>query len=51
MPLRVSWRDVPADALDAIGLDESALAAEARTLVARVIGALGVDGQVDGGRG
>ena len=43
-PARVLAR-LPADALDTIGLDESALAAEARTLVARVIAALGIDGQ------
>ena len=44
-PARVLAR-LPADALDTIGLDESTLAAEARTLVARVIDALGVGGQV-----
>ena len=38
---------VPADALDAAGLDESVLASEARTLVGRVTSALGVDGRVD----
>jgi spoIIIJ-associated protein len=43
-PARVLAR-LPADALDTIGLDESSLAAEARTLVARVIAALGIDGQ------
>jgi spoIIIJ-associated protein len=45
-PARV-LASVPADALDAAGLDESALAAEARTLVSRVTAALGVDGRVD----
>jgi spoIIIJ-associated protein len=44
-PARV-LASVPAVALDTIGLDESSPAAEARTLVARLIGALGVDGQV-----
>lgn len=44
-PARVLAR-LPADALDTIGLDESTLAAEARTLVARVVDALGVAGQV-----
>ncbi|MGZ8716548.1 MAG: RNA-binding cell elongation regulator Jag/EloR [Gaiellaceae bacterium] len=45
-PARV-LASVPADALDAAGLDESALASEARTLVGRVTSALGVDGRVD----
>jgi spoIIIJ-associated protein len=45
-PARV-LASVPADALDVAGLDESALAAEARTLVLRVTAALGVDGRVD----
>jgi spoIIIJ-associated protein len=45
-PARV-LASVPADALDVAGLDESALAAEARTLVSRVTAALGVDGRVD----
>jgi spoIIIJ-associated protein len=44
-PARVLAR-APADALDAAGLDESPLAAEARTLVARLTGALGVDGHI-----
>jgi spoIIIJ-associated protein len=44
-PARVLAR-VPADALDADGLDESPLAAEARVLVAGVVSALGVDGRV-----
>jgi spoIIIJ-associated protein len=43
-PARVLAR-LPADAIATIGLDESTLAAEARTLVARVIAALGIDGQ------
>jgi spoIIIJ-associated protein len=38
---------VPAEALDVAGLDESALAAEARMLVLRVTAALGVEGRVD----
>lgn len=46
VPARV-LASVPADALDASGLDESALATEARTLVGRVTSALGVDGRVD----
>jgi spoIIIJ-associated protein len=37
---------VPADALDVEGIDESPLAAEARSLVARLTSVLGVDGQV-----
>jgi spoIIIJ-associated protein len=37
----------PADALDAAAVDESGLAAEARSLVSRVTNALGVDGRVD----
>jgi spoIIIJ-associated protein len=45
-PARV-LASVPADALDAAGLDESPLAAEARTLVLRVTAALGVEGRVD----
>jgi spoIIIJ-associated protein len=45
-PARV-LASVPADALDVAGLDESALAAEARTLVLRVTAALGVEGRVD----
>jgi spoIIIJ-associated protein len=45
-PARV-LASVPADALDVAGLDESPLAAEARTLVSRVTAALGVDGRVD----
>jgi spoIIIJ-associated protein len=44
-PARV-LASVPAEALDVAGLDESALAAEARTLVLRVVGALGVDAHV-----
>jgi spoIIIJ-associated protein len=44
-PARVLAR-VPADALDAEGSDESPLAAEARTLVARLVSVLGVDGHV-----
>jgi spoIIIJ-associated protein len=44
-PARV-LASVPADALEAAGLDESELAAEARMLVTRVTSALGVDGHV-----
>ncbi len=44
---RASSRACRPTSLDTIGLDESALAAEARTLVARVVSALGVDGHVD----
>jgi spoIIIJ-associated protein len=44
-PARV-LASVPADALEAADLDESALASEARTLVTRVTSALGVDGHV-----
>jgi spoIIIJ-associated protein len=46
VPARV-LASAPAAALDAGRLDESMLAAEARTLVSRVSGALGVDGRVD----
>jgi len=45
-PARVLAK-VPADALDAIDLDESALASEARMLVTRVTSALGVEGHID----
>lgn len=45
-PARV-LASAPADALGAIGLGESPLASEARTLVARLTSALGVDGRVD----
>jgi spoIIIJ-associated protein len=45
-PARVLAR-VPADALDAAGLDETTLASEARTLVARIVAALGVEGSVE----
>jgi spoIIIJ-associated protein len=45
-PARVLAR-APADSLDAAAVDESGLAAEARTLVSRVTNALGVDGRVD----
>jgi spoIIIJ-associated protein len=38
---------LPADAVDAVELDESDLATEARLLLARVVDALGVDGRVD----
>jgi spoIIIJ-associated protein len=38
---------LPADAVDAIELDESEPATEARLLLARVVDALGVDGRVD----
>ena len=38
---------LPADAVDAIDLDESELATEARLLLTRVVDALGVDGRVD----
>jgi len=38
---------LPAEAADAIELDESELATEARLLLARVVDALGVDGRVD----
>jgi spoIIIJ-associated protein len=44
-PARVLAR-VPADALDVEGIDESPLAAEARSLVARLTSVLGVEGQV-----
>jgi spoIIIJ-associated protein len=37
---------LPADAVDAIELDESELATEARLLLTRVVDALGVDGRV-----
>jgi spoIIIJ-associated protein len=45
-PARV-LASAPADALDVAGIDESELAADARTLVMRVTAALGVDGRVD----
>ena len=45
-PARV-LASAPADALDVAGIDESELAADARTLVMRVMAALGVDGRVD----
>jgi spoIIIJ-associated protein len=38
---------LPADAADAIELDESELATEARLLLTRVVDALGVDGRID----
>jgi spoIIIJ-associated protein len=38
---------LPADAVDAVELDESDLATEARLLLSRVADALGVDGRVD----
>jgi spoIIIJ-associated protein len=38
---------LPADAVDAVELDESDLATEARLLLTRVVDALGVDGRVD----
>jgi spoIIIJ-associated protein len=38
---------LPADAADAVELDESDLATEARLLLTRVVDALGVDGRVD----
>jgi len=38
---------LPAEAADAIELDESELATEARLLMARVVDALGIDGRVD----
>ena len=38
---------LPAEAADAIELDESELATEARLLLTRVVDALGVDGRVD----
>ena len=38
---------LPADAADAVALDESDLATEARLLLTRVVDALGVDGRVD----
>jgi spoIIIJ-associated protein len=44
-PARV-MAHVPEDALDVEGIDESPLAAEARTLVARLVSVLGVDGQI-----
>ena len=37
---------LPADAVDAVDLDESELATEARLLLTRVVDALGVDGRV-----
>ena len=45
-PARV-LASAPAAALDVVDIDESELAAEARTLVLRVTAALGVDGRVD----
>jgi spoIIIJ-associated protein len=45
-PARV-LASAPAAALDVAGIDESALAADARTLVMRVTTALGVEGRVD----
>ena len=45
-PARV-LASAPAAALDAAGIDESELAADARTLVMRVTTALGVEGRVD----
>ena len=45
-PARV-LASAPAAALDVAGIDESELAADARTLVMRVTAALGVDGRVD----
>jgi spoIIIJ-associated protein len=38
---------LPADAVDAVDLDESELATEARMLLTRVVDALGVDGRVE----
>ena len=38
---------LPADAVDAVELDESDLATEARLLLTRVVDALGVDGRID----
>jgi spoIIIJ-associated protein len=38
---------LPADAVDAIELDESELATEARLLLTRVVDALGVDGRIN----
>jgi len=38
---------VPADALDAVSLDESDLASDVRSLLARVTGALGVESRID----
>jgi spoIIIJ-associated protein len=38
---------LPADAADAIELDESELATESRLLLTRVVDALGVDGRID----
>jgi spoIIIJ-associated protein len=45
-PARV-LASAPAAALDVAGIDESELAADARTLVMRVTAALGVEGRVD----
>ncbi|MDX6560275.1 MAG: spoIIIJ-associated protein, partial [Gaiellales bacterium] len=45
-PARVLAK-APAESLDAAAVDESGLAAEARSLVSRVTNALGVDGRVD----
>jgi spoIIIJ-associated protein len=45
-PARVLAK-APAESLDAAAVDESGLAAEARSLVSRVTNALGVEGRVD----
>ena len=45
-PARV-LANLPADAVEAVQLDESDLAADARSLVAQIVGALGVEGRVD----
>jgi spoIIIJ-associated protein len=46
MPARVVAR-LPADAADAVSLDESETATDARMLMARIVSALGVGGRLD----
>jgi spoIIIJ-associated protein len=46
MPARVVAH-LPADAADAVSLDESETATDARMLMARIVGALGVGGRLD----
>ena len=46
MPARVVAH-LPAEAADAVSLDESDLATDARVLVGRIVSALGVDGRLD----
>ena len=38
---------LPADAAEAVDLDESELATDVRLLVSRIVGALGIDGRID----